>query len=432
MTSATARIQGIVLVVDFMNVLVRCYHAGQPSDIHAVRGMLDSVRKVCEVLNPSVLVFAGEGGHGYRRSLHPGYKSSRDEPEPELRQQVELAKQALDAIGWPLLSSPGAEADDVIATLAADLKDRADSVVVVSTDKDLQQLIGTGCQIYEPFKRKGFVRPEHVVERFGVQPSQLGDLLALAGDKSDDVPGVKGIGPKKAAGLLIEFQTLDRVLEEAAGRADDKAAMWRTLSKSIDDAKLSRKLVELQDNVPIAHGWEDWKADEPRLQWIDCLRDLGLGAAATRLGNWLRNPRRSETPLTELVSREPIPEELDDVPAGSCPSESGDQQELTDEVRPEPEAAPELERDATCGSAGEDGSGSPGAAPTLPQEVLRDAYRRGQQAADESPTMRPGAVRGQFGAGKNADCWELSFWAGVKGEPFPFESAEISTGGTLF
>lgn len=281
-----------------MNVLVRAFHApGEKSQIHAVRGMLATVRLTVEKFEPSVVVFACEGGHGYRRQLLPSYKSSRTKP-PGLAEQIALALQALDAIGWPALRSAGFEADDVAATIAHERSAAGDEVFVATTDKDLRQLMTLdGVSVVDPYKRQAFT-DDDIRERFSVEPSQIGDLLALAGDKSDEIPGVPGIGNKTAATLLTEFGDLDGVLDAAKYRATMKTPKhWSRLHEHRDDALISRRLVELQTSIPLPTGWIDWPATNPRRLWIDDLRKLGLGQSATKLGEVFGEPRRTETPL---------------------------------------------------------------------------------------------------------------------------------------
>lgn len=286
---------GRVLIIDLMNVLVARWHIGEKSRIHAVRSTLDTVRQIAADTHPDVIVFAAEGGHGFRQQRFAGYKATRPQTDPGLTEQVQLFHRACEIIGWPVLSSPGLEADDVIATLATDLSVRAESTMIVTSDKDCLQLLTLpGISIYDPAK-KMFVATPAVQERLGVRPSQVRDYLAICGDTSDNVPGCKGIGAKGASALL-EFGSLEEILQ-ASGRcdviensADAVSNHWRPALKSLRNidadranVELSRDLVTLVTTAPLPQRWELWPASRPRPGWQLKLQELGLGEPARRL-----------------------------------------------------------------------------------------------------------------------------------------------------
>ncbi|MHC4877604.1 MAG: 5'-3' exonuclease [Planctomycetota bacterium] len=256
---------------------MRSFHAGAPSQIHAVRGLLDTLRKLLRELRPDSIVFATEGGHGHRVAMHAGYKASRSETPDELRQQIDLAHRTLAALGWPLLRVEGYEADDVLAALARQLGQNA---IIATTDKDLWQL-AERCWIVDPYKMRR-VDASVCQERFGVLPHQLGELLALAGDKSDDVPGVPGIGEKTAAKL---FGDLDAILAASVLRQSNVSRSWSRIYEHRDDALLSRRLVTLVDELPVETPALSRSNIYPPAGWQDRLRDLGLGGNAKRLGD---------------------------------------------------------------------------------------------------------------------------------------------------
>ncbi len=272
-----------VVIVDLMNVLVRAWFAGAPSQFHAVKSLLFTCANIIERLNPSHLVFAGDGGHVERSRLYPDYKAHRP-PKPEgLANQIALADQVLEAIGWPVIRAVGWEADDVAASLAVEMSVKYSDAVICSCDKDLCQFVGyPGVQIYHPWGEGAFLTPESIREKMGVNPDQIADYLSLIGDTSDNIPGVNGIGPKTAAALLVRYGNLDAVLEEAR-LLRIAGATCKKLRDHTDSARLSRRLVELQRRIPIPNDWQDWPAIDPKSGWLESLRDLGLGSAARRL-----------------------------------------------------------------------------------------------------------------------------------------------------
>lgn len=306
-------IAGPVLVVDLMNVLVRCWHVGQPSDAHGVRGLLDSVRLIVERYQPSVIVFAAEGGHGHRHAIYPEYKATRPATDPNLKSQIGLCLRALEVIGWPVVSSAGFEADDVLATLATDLATRADRVVLVTSDKDLLGLVGrSNVTVYDPGKKLELT-PELVVERLGVEPARVGDFLSLCGDSSDNIPGAAGIGAKTAATLLAvdsltEIERAATQLDVIANSATPYCNRWRPHLKALtkvaasrESIELSRRLVTLHADLPLPTNWELAPALRPRAHWQQRLQELGLGAPAQRLASILGEPRDGERLDSDLL-----------------------------------------------------------------------------------------------------------------------------------
>lgn len=293
---------GTVVIIDLMNVLVAAFHAvKQKSEVHAVRSMLGTVRGLIETMSPNVLLFAAEGGHDFRRGFYPQYKANREETKPELKRQIVLAHEAIEAIGWPVLSSPGYEADDVLATVARQCEAMGVQCTVVSSDKDLKALSGT-TRIYDQRLKKQ-VTASDVQAKFGVGAGQLLDFLALTGDRIDNVPGVPGIGEKTAAALLTRYGNLEAILVSALteDHTNDKkptpASAWSSLKEHRSTALLSRRLVELQTSIPLPTGWETSPALNPRSTWIDRLRAMGLGATVNGLSEVFNEPRTSEVRL---------------------------------------------------------------------------------------------------------------------------------------
>jgi DNA polymerase-1 len=227
----------------------------------------------------------------FRNDLHPGYKASRDLPPPELEAQQKDCRLVAEALGAATFVSPRYEADDLIGTLANSLLKDGHRLVVVSSDKDLCQLVSERVEFFD-FARDRRFGPAEVEEKFGVPPEGLRDWLALAGDPVDDIPGVTGIGAKGAASLLQAFGNLDAMYQdlEAVAAADLPRAksLARRLSEGHQDALLSRELATIAKDAPI-------KASVGELAWNGANRALteplfarlGIEGLARRVERWL-------------------------------------------------------------------------------------------------------------------------------------------------
>ena len=205
-------------------------------------------RLVQDMAGDQLVVVFDKGRASFRNQIYDAYKANRLEPPPELAPQFPLVREAAKAFGLPVIEADDYEADDLIATYARQAQEQGQEVIVVSSDKDLMQLIGRGVQMYDPMKQKAIDRAE-VIARFGVGPELLRDVLALAGDTSDNVPGVPGIGVKTAAQLLQEFHSLDELLANAASIKQPKRR--ENLLAYAEQARLSRTLVTLCETAPL-------------------------------------------------------------------------------------------------------------------------------------------------------------------------------------
>ncbi|TJY57214.1 5'-3' exonuclease [Sinimarinibacterium sp. CAU 1509] len=249
-----------LLVIDALNVVRRC-HAANPAESaivraqDSVRSSIGSMRRALNEHAPThaVAVFDQEGPT-WRHALYPGYKASRKPMPPQLRAELPGLREQLESqLRLRSVSLPEVEADDVIASIVQRwcARDHGD-VVVLSTDKDLCQLTTHGAVVRDHFKPE-WRDAAWVQERYGVEPPQLGDLLALAGDGSDDIPGVPGVGETIAARLLGQFHTLDGVLE-AASTLPGK--LGERLREHAQSARLSRELVSFRIG-PVGVCWSD-------------------------------------------------------------------------------------------------------------------------------------------------------------------------------
>lgn len=259
-----------LLAIDFLNVLVRAWHAGAPSDSHAVRSLFQTTANAIRALNPAHVVFALDGGHAKRTELLPSYKAHRPESDPNLQAQKKLAEDALKICGFQAIRVIDWEADDVLASLAM----AYDDTVIVSSDKDLLSLPAkaSGCRIYHPWGAGKFVTANDVLK---IDAHLVTDYLALCGDKTDGIPGVRGIGDKTAVQLLAEFESLEGILS-AAVQGKVKGTRGTQLSEQRNLALLSRDLIELNDALPLPA----MSAFRPAAGWHQRLQENRLGSVA--------------------------------------------------------------------------------------------------------------------------------------------------------
>ncbi|MGB1015321.1 MAG: 5'-3' exonuclease, partial [Nannocystaceae bacterium] len=262
--SKSARPQGgagSIFLIDASNFIYRAFHAlpmltspdGTPVNaVHGYVRMVSSMRK--EFAPEYIAAIFDVGGENFRTRLFDQYKAQRPPPPDDLIPQFKLVRQATDALGIPRLEVADVEADDVIATLTKLARASGKRVVIASTDKDLMQLIDQGSDklpevvMWDSMKNRLIAR-DKVELKFGVTPEKLGDLLALMGDSSDNVPGVPGIGAKTAAMLIEQYGDLAGVLAAAPSIKQKKRR--ENLIQFADQARLSRKLVDLKADVTL-------------------------------------------------------------------------------------------------------------------------------------------------------------------------------------
>lgn len=199
----------------------------------------------------------------FRSELYPEYKAHRPPPPPELAPQFPLVREATRAFGVPAIELDGFEADDLIASYARVVAEAGGEVVVVSSDKDLMQLVTEQICMFDPMKNLKICRAE-VIEKFGLGPERVVEIQALAGDSVDNVPGAPGIGIKTAVQLLSEFGDLDTLLARAQEIKQPKKR--ETLMTFADQVRLSRELVRLKDDAPLPLPVDDLRVKDPDSQ----------------------------------------------------------------------------------------------------------------------------------------------------------------------
>ncbi len=256
---------------------------GQPTG--ALLGFANMLKPIDEVHEPDYVVVVFDRGASFRMDLYPEYKGHRPEMDPELRAQWEHFGPLVEAWGYRCLTMPGFEADDIIATMAKRWAGPELEVFLVTGDKDFYQLVDDHISVLDLMKQK-VLSYEGVQEKFGVGPDRVVDVQALAGDSSDNVPGVTGIGIKTAAKLINQYGSLDELLANADAV---KGKRGENLRNERDSALLSRTLVTLVQDVPLDLSIEDLR-EHPRdvaklqelfLRWQfrTHLKDLEKGAA---------------------------------------------------------------------------------------------------------------------------------------------------------
>jgi len=269
---------GTLYVVDALNFLFRAFHALPPLSnskgvpTGAVYGLCQMLLHIEREWQPTHLcVIYDAPGPTFRDEIFAAYKANRPPMPANLAAQIGLSHQVVEAFGLPVLSLPGVEADDTIATLARKAAAAGLQVVICSSDKDLMQLCSDRIQLLDTMKNK-LLGPAEVQEKFGVPPERLGDLLALMGDSVDNVPGVAGIGPKTAADLISQYGSLDGVLEHVA---EIKGKKGQSIASSRDAIDISRKLVRLREDVALGRDVEDLRRTEPdRARLAELFGDL--------------------------------------------------------------------------------------------------------------------------------------------------------------
>ena len=259
-------------LIDGSAFIFRAYHALPPltrkSDglpIGAVSGFCNMLQKyVADNTGPDapthVAVIFDKGSHTFRNDLYPEYKANREAMPEDLRPQIPLTRTATEAFNIACKEIEGFEADDIIATLAVQARDAGGRVTIISSDKDLMQLVGGGVEMLDAMKNKR-IDVEGVEEKFGVGPDRVVDVQALAGDSVDNVPGAPGIGIKTAALLINEYGDLETLLDRAGEIKQPKRR--ETLIEKREQIELSKKLVQLDENTPLDFTLDDLEVRDP-------------------------------------------------------------------------------------------------------------------------------------------------------------------------
>jgi DNA polymerase-1 len=319
----------------FFAMIARPLRTAKGENTSAALGVVNFLLRLREKYRPDYVAWINDAGTSFREERYADYKSTREKLDGELQvdfdRSVGRIRQLLEAFGIPIIAIPGYEADDVIGTLAIEAAGRGLQAVIVSGDKDFYQLVGPGISLLNPGRGgpatvdESWVDESNASERLGVPPSQVPDFLALVGDSSDNVPGVKGIGEKGAQKLLAEFGDLETILARAAEVTAKRTR--EALLGQADNARLSRELVTIKRDVPVQLDAGALVPREPdREAVIRLLTELEFFALARRLtGQGIReadtSPRVEASPPShqaELMGEaaEPAVATLDEATVG--------------------------------------------------------------------------------------------------------------------
>jgi DNA polymerase-1 len=297
------------VLIDGSGFVFRAFHALPPMNrpdgvpVNAVFGFTNMLAKLLrEHVGTHLAVIFDAGRVTFRNRMFEDYKAHRPPPPDDLIPQFALVREATEAFGVPGIELAGWEADDLIAAYAQAASDAGGQVTIVSSDKDLMQLIRPGVELLDPIKQKP-IGPVEVMEKFGVTPDKMIEVQALIGDSTDNVPGVPGIGPKTAAQLVNEFGDLESVL--AAAETMKPSKRRDMLIEHAAAARLSRELVTLRTDAPMPLPIDQLaprELDQPRLKaWLGL---MGFRSIAVRLGLEAKQEAGAESPpQSEMVSR---------------------------------------------------------------------------------------------------------------------------------
>ena len=256
-----------VFLVDGSGFIFRAYHALPPmtrpdgTPVNAVYGFTNMLMKLLlDTDADHVAVVFDAARRTFRNDIYPNYKANRPEAPEELIPQFALVREATRALNVAAVEAAGYEADDLLATYARLAREAGAEVTIVSSDKDLMQLVGDGVTMLDAMKNRT-IGPEEVKEKFGVGPDKVIEVQALAGDSSDNVPGVPGIGVKTAAQLIAEYGDLETLLARAGEIKQPKRR--QALIDHAEDARVSRDLVRLRDDVDPPQPMATFAVAEP-------------------------------------------------------------------------------------------------------------------------------------------------------------------------
>ncbi|MFO0918605.1 MAG: DNA polymerase I [Planctomycetaceae bacterium] len=312
----------LVYLIDTYSLMFQVFHAiptmtspsGQPTN--ALFGFSRDLVALLKNHQPAWLICAWDSPEpSTRNEIFAEYKANRSETPADLKLQIPKVRELIDAFGIPVVEHAGWEADDVIATLTRQAASAGREVHIVTSDKDIRQLLGPAVKVFN-FRKNAYLDEAGLMADWGVRPDQVVDFQSLVGDAVDNVPGVPGIGPKKAAQLLQQFGTLDQVL----ARADEApgAKLRESLKTFADQARMSRELVRLNDDLPLVFDWEanrGVKPQVPRLQ--EMFRQAGFRSLIQEVKQFDSEgepkPQTTKKSLFDALETEqtplPVPEE---------------------------------------------------------------------------------------------------------------------------
>jgi DNA polymerase-1 len=316
-----------LFLIDSYGFIFRAYHArartGAPPmrttsglSTEAVYIFHNMVRKLMKDYRPEYIAAVFESaGPTFRDAAFAEYKANRSEMPPDLGEQIPYIRRLLEAMNIPILEYPGFEADDVIGAIAHRCADSDIDVVIVSSDKDMLQLVNERISMYNPVKENVWYDPATTESFMGVKPKQVADLLALMGDSIDNIPGAPGIGEKGARDLIARFGSVEALLERAA--EVERKTYRESLQNNRERIELSKRLATIDINVPIEFSLETVKAQAPdvqalkriykELEFFSLLKELGPAEDShTRDYQSLNTPEELDAWLESIPAEAPL------------------------------------------------------------------------------------------------------------------------------
>ena len=277
-----------IALIDGYGFVFRAYHSLPPlnrsdgTPVGAVYGFTNMLIKLLAGLDVShVAVVFDAGSKTFRNDIYPEYKANRPPCPEDLKPQFPIIRQAAESLNLTILEKAGFEADDLIATMAKKSAAEGDQVLIISSDKDLMQLVDENISMFDAMKNK-VIGPKEVEEKFSVTPKKVLDVLSLMGDASDNVPGVRGIGPKTAAELINRFDNLETLLVNLDQIKQEKRRQM--LIDGVENAKLSKILITLKEDVELDVTTPDLEIREvdPH-KFISFLQEQGFRSLVNRV-----------------------------------------------------------------------------------------------------------------------------------------------------